>query len=227
MTRTAMKKLILRRIASEKETMSELVVLVRTSNFAALKHGFQKRKGNGLPYIVHPIGVAHILANEAQVHELVVLQAALLHDVVEDTGTSLDQVRSEFGAEVADVVAEVTDDKSLSKDARKRAQIAHAPHLSRQAKLVKLADKLYNLRDLLVTPPLGWSAPRIHGYFVWAFHVIAGLRGTNAVLESELDKVFASSISVGGAAATPVLPAHPSLPEQLEAYLADMAKSTD
>lgn len=203
-----------------------LAVLLRTSNFAALRHGMQKRKGNGLPYIVHPIGVAHILANEGQVNDLVVLQAALLHDVVEDTGTPIDAVRSEFGDAVAAVVAEVTDDKSLSKDERKRAQIAHARVISREAKLVKLADKLYNLRDLLVTPPVGWSASRIHGYFVWALHVVAGLRGTNAALEAELDKVFAASITIGGVTA-PVIPPQPSVAEQLAAYLADMSQSSD
>jgi hypothetical protein len=206
--------------------VSVAAVLLRTSNFAALRHGLQKRKGNGLPYIVHPIGVAHILANEAHVDDVVVLQAALLHDVVEDTGTSIELVRSEFGSAVAGVVAEVSDDKSLGKDERKRAQIAHASTISREAKLVKLADKLYNLRDLLVTPPVGWSPARIHGYFVWALHVVAGMRGTNAVLEAELDKVFAGSISIDGVP-RPVIPPHPPVAEQLEVYLADMARSND
>ena len=86
---------------------------------------------------------------------------------------------------------EVTDDKQLPKEDRKRLQIEHAPHLSRRAKLVKLADKLYNLRDLQRSVPVGWSETRVKEYFEWAAKVVAGLRGTNEALEDKLDAMFA------------------------------------
>jgi len=92
---------------------------------------------------------------------------------------------------VADVVMEVTDDKQLPKEDRKQLQIEHAPHLSRRAKLVKLADKLYNLRDLQRSVPVGWSETRVQEYFEWAAKVVAGLRGTNEALEDKLDAMFA------------------------------------
>ena len=85
---------------------------------------------------------------------------------------------------------EVTDDKSLPKQERKRLQIEHTPHVSQKAKLVKLADKLYNLRDLSRVVPEGWSEERVTEYFVWASKVAAGLRGTNQRLEESLDALF-------------------------------------
>lgn len=139
-----------------------------------------------------------------------------MHDTVEDTATTLDDVRSNFGDDVARVVGEVSDDKSLNKAERKRAQIEHARVISRQAKLVKLADKLYNLRDLRSSPPSNWTPDRVRGYFVWAHHVVDGLRGTNAKLESELDALFAA-----------IIPTQPSIQQQLDEYLAEMEKSND
>jgi (p)ppGpp synthase/HD superfamily hydrolase len=115
--------------------------ILKAANFAAVKHGYQLRKGSGLPYIIHPIGVANLLS-DAGVEDVDVLQAALLHDVVEDTNTKLDEIEKEFGVSVSSIVAEVTDDKKKSKVDRKKLQIEHAAHVSTQAKLVKLADKL-------------------------------------------------------------------------------------
>ena len=121
----------------------------------------------------------------------IVLQAALLHDTVEDTDTTLDEIEEHFGKAVRDVVAEVTDDKNLPKAERKRLQVVNAPKKSPRAKLVKLADKLYNLRDLLRLPPADWSEARQQEYFVWASNVVYGLKGTNEKLEAELAKVLA------------------------------------
>lgn len=90
------------------------------------------------------------------------------------------------------IVREVTDDKSLAKEERKRLQIVHAPHKSAEAKLVKLADKLYNLRDLLRQTPIGWPEQRVQEYFVWAGKVIQGLLGSNQPIEQELVQVLAS-----------------------------------
>uniref|UniRef100_A0A8C4LHH5 Guanosine-3',5'-bis(diphosphate) 3'-pyrophosphohydrolase MESH1 n=1 Tax=Equus asinus TaxID=9793 RepID=A0A8C4LHH5_EQUAS len=128
---------------------SEAARLLEAADFAARKHRWQRRKDpEGTPYINHPIGVARILTHEAGITDIVVLQAALLHDTVEDTDTTLDEVELHFGAQVRRLVEEVTDDKTLPKLERKRLQVEQAPHSSPGAKLVKLADKLYNLRDL-------------------------------------------------------------------------------
>ncbi|XP_049761589.1 guanosine-3',5'-bis(diphosphate) 3'-pyrophosphohydrolase MESH1 isoform X1 [Elephas maximus indicus] len=128
---------------------SEVAQLMEAADFAARKHRQQRRKDpEETPYINHPIGVARILTHEAGITDIVVLQAALLHDTVEDTDTTLDEVELHFGAQVRRLVEEVTDDKTLPKLERKRLQVEQAPHSSPGAKLVKLADKLYNLRDL-------------------------------------------------------------------------------
>ncbi|XP_039981447.1 guanosine-3',5'-bis(diphosphate) 3'-pyrophosphohydrolase MESH1 [Xiphias gladius] len=170
---------------------SGAVLLLETVNFAAEKHRNQRRKdADGTPYINHPIGVARILSHEGGVADIEVLQAALLHDTVEDTDTTPAELEAKFGPTVARIVQEVTDDKRLPKQERKRLQVEHAPHCSRQAKLVKLADKLYNLRDLNRCTPVGWTAERVQEYFVWACEVVKGLKGTNSALEEKLEELF-------------------------------------
>ncbi|KAM6257247.1 guanosine-3',5'-bis(diphosphate) 3'-pyrophosphohydrolase MESH1 [Porphyrio hochstetteri] len=170
---------------------SEAARLLQAADFAARKHKEQRRKDpEGTPFINHPIGVAWILAHEAGVTDIAVLQAALLHDTVEDTDTSLAELEERFGPEVRRVVEEVTDDKALPKAERKRLQVERAPGSSPRAKLVKLADKLHNLRDLNRCAPRGWSPERVQEYFRWAAEVVAGLRGTSAALEAELERLF-------------------------------------
>lgn len=167
-------------------------------NFAAIKHRDQRRSDREkTPYINHPIGVAYILTNEGDVTDLDVLMAAILHDTVEDTDTSFDEIEEHFGTTIKNIVMEVTDDKSLPKQERKRLQIEHALTSSPQAKLVKLADKLYNLRDLQRCTPSGWGSSRVSEYFVWAKKVIDNLRGTNSKLESLLDDVFRKQGLIG------------------------------
>ena len=134
--------------------------------------------------------MARILTAEAKVSDLRVLQAALLHDTVEDTETTFEELEAKFGVEVTDIVREVTDDKSLPREERKRLQIVHAAGSSRSARLVKLADKLYNLRDLTQSCPKGWTAKRREEYFMWAKKVVDGLRGTCQPLEDQLDEIF-------------------------------------
>ncbi|XP_056427999.1 guanosine-3',5'-bis(diphosphate) 3'-pyrophosphohydrolase MESH1 [Hyla sarda] len=171
--------------------MSDVALILETVNFAAEKHKAQRRKdAEQTPYINHPIGVARILSHEAGISDLVVLQAALLHDTVEDTNTTFLEIEEKFGLEVKKVVEEVTDDKSLPRMRRKQLQIEHAPHCSHRAKLVKLADKLYNLRDLNRSTPQGWSEERVQEYFHWAFKVVNGLQGTNVVMEEQLNQLF-------------------------------------
>lgn len=136
------------------------------------------------------IGVANILTQEAKITDLNVIQAALLHDTVEDTDTTMDEIEQEFGVIIRNIVSEVTDDKSLPKLTRKQLQIEHASSSSYEAKLVKLADKLYNLRDLEKSPPPDWSDVRVNEYFQWAKKVVNNLRGTNRYLEENLDEIF-------------------------------------
>jgi guanosine-3',5'-bis(diphosphate) 3'-pyrophosphohydrolase len=169
---------------------SDLGLLIRATSFAAEKHRDQRRKGaSASPYINHPIAVANTLANEGGVQDVDVLCAALLHDTIEDTETTEAELRAEFGAIVARIVAEVTDDKSLEKQERKRLQIEHAKALSPKAKLVKLADKICNLRDILESPP-DWGIDRKRQYFEWAADVVAGLRGVHLGLESTFDSLL-------------------------------------
>lgn len=165
--------------------------LLRAAEFAARKHSDQRRKdAQASPYINHPLALADVLANEAGVTDVEVLCAALLHDTLEDTETSAEELRATFGAKIAEIVLEVTDDKSLPKQARKDLQVAHAAQLSSRAKLVKLADKICNLRDLIQAPPAAWPVERKRDYFEWAKRVVDGMRGSNAALEQIFDEVY-------------------------------------
>jgi len=138
------------------ETKTDLGLVIRAAHFAAHKHKGQRRKDvKASPYINHPIGLAEVLHTDGGVSDAVVIAAALLHDTIEDTETTYEELRGAFGAAVADVVAEVTDVKFLGKELRKRLQIVKAGRASDRARLVKLADKICNLRDILASPPAG------------------------------------------------------------------------
>ena len=166
----------------------------RATGFAAWKHTGQLRKGEGeIPYIHHPVEVAAILSEAGAVEDNDLLQAALLHDTIEDTETEREEIESHFGLRVCSIVVEVTDDKSLQKQERKAAQIAHAPHLSREAQSLKLADKISNIFDVAFSTPVDWPAERQLAYFDWASQVAAGLRGCNAALEALFDEQVARS----------------------------------
>jgi len=170
----------------------DIGLFVTAVAFAAEKHRHQRRKdAHASPYINHPIALANVLVDEGGVHDPVVLCAAILHDTIEDTETTADELERAFGRAIASVVLEVTDDKALEYRERKQQQIDHAPHASPQAKLVKLADKICNLRDILAHPPSSWSLQRKQNYFDWAANVVAGLRGANARLEAVFDAVYA------------------------------------
>jgi len=165
--------------------------LISALAFAAHKHRDQRRKDAvASPYINHPIALANVLTNEGGIDDERVLIAAVLHDTVEDTETSEQELIREFGQEIASIVLEVTDDQLLPTAERKRLQVEHASTLSHQAKLVKLADKICNLRDIATSPPFGWSVVRKQEYFDWAKSVIDGLRGVHPVLENIFDEAF-------------------------------------
>lgn len=166
--------------------------LISALAFAAHKHRDQRRKDIAAsPYINHPIALANVLANEAGIDDEAVLIAAVLHDTIEDTDTTVEELTSEFGQVIADLVMEVTDNKSLPKAERKRLQIVHAATISRPAQLVKLADKICNLRDIALSPPAGWSLVRQQAYFDWARAVVDEMRGVHPRLELLFDRACA------------------------------------
>jgi guanosine-3',5'-bis(diphosphate) 3'-pyrophosphohydrolase len=171
---------------------ADVSVILKALEFAALKHRDQRRKdAQASPYINHPIALANVLVHEGGVTDPVVIAAALLHDTVEDTETSWQELREAFGEKVAGIVGEVTDDKSLLKAERKRLQVEHAAHISREAKLVKLADKICNVRDVAFHPPAKWDLARRREYFDWAKAVVDRMRGTHAGLELKFDETYA------------------------------------
>jgi guanosine-3',5'-bis(diphosphate) 3'-pyrophosphohydrolase len=171
---------------------SPLASFIAATAFAAHKHRDQRRKdAKASPYINHPIALANVLANEAHVHDVMVLMAALLHDTIEDTDTTAEELKAHFGSSVAHIVEEVTDDKTLKKAERKRQQIVHASSISAQAKLVKLADKICNLRDMNAAPPADWNLDRKREYFDWAKQVVDQMRGAHAKLEALFDTQYA------------------------------------
>ncbi|NXH43811.1 MESH1 pyrophosphohydrolase, partial [Dicaeum eximium] len=154
---------------------SEVARLLEAVDFAARKHKEQRRMDpEGTPYINHPIGA----------------EPPAPRPLSRDTDTTLAELERRFGAAVRGVVQEVTDDKSLPKAERKRLQIERAAGCSRRAKLVKLADKLHNLRDLNRCTPRGWTEERVQEYFRWAARVVSGLRGTSPALEGALQRLF-------------------------------------
>ena len=169
--------------------MQDLAKIFRAASFAAKKHSHQKRKGSdGEPYINHPVEVANILTGVGELTDPDVITAALLHDTVEDCDVSFEEIEERFGSQVAGYVRELTDDKSLPKAERKRLQVEHAPHLSDGAKLIKLADKISNIRDVTDNPPEGWDIARRSEYVEWGASVVAGLRGANSGLEKLFDE---------------------------------------
>ena len=171
--------------------MNDTNLIICAAAFAAHKHRNQRRKdADASPYINHPLGLARVLSEEGGITDVETICAALLHDTIEDTDTTPEELEKEFGAEICALVLEVTDDKSLPKAERKLAQIEHAMHISDKAKRVKIADKICNLRDIVSSPPTHWPMTRRQEYFEWAKRVIDNLRGVDARLESVFDAEF-------------------------------------
>lgn len=164
--------------------------LLRAALFAADKHRLQRRKdADASPYINHPLAVAEVMARHG-VTDSLALRAALLHDTIEDTETTPDELVQEFGPDVQAVVLEVSDDKSLPKAQRKQRQVEKAPRLSDQAKLVKLGDKICNVLDVAFNPPPDWDIDRRRAYLDWTEAVVEGCRGVNRELERGYDRVL-------------------------------------
>ena len=168
--------------------------LFKAMEFAAFKHKDQRRKGpENLPYINHPIQVANMLISVGQEYNTKLLIAAILHDTIEDTDTTEEEIQHHFGNKVAELVMEVTDDKNLYWEARKQLQIETAPFASYEGKLLKIADKICNVRDLVINSPQKWTLERKLEYLDWACDVVEGLRGTNEPLEQTFDEWIAKA----------------------------------
>ena len=174
---------------------SSTTALLEAVAFAAHKHRDQRRKDAvASPYINHPIALAHLLATAGGVDDIVVLQAAILHDTIEDTQTTADELRLRFGELITTIVLEVTDDGTLSKAERKQMQVRHAGTASHRAKLVKLADKICNVYDMVAAPPADWAVERKREYLRWAKEVVDELRGVHPSLEAIFDDVYAKGM---------------------------------
>jgi (p)ppGpp synthase/HD superfamily hydrolase len=174
--------------------------LLGALHFAAGKHRDQRRKdSDASPYINHPIQVAELISRVGGVSDLATLQAAILHDTVEDTETTFEELEEMFGKEVTGLVKEVTDDKGLKNETRKRLQIEHAPHLSPKAKHIKIADKISNIMHVAYSPPEGWSKERRVEYLDWSERVVEGCRGANEALEARYDEMLRECRRVLGA----------------------------
>ena len=175
--------------ATLKET-GALTTILKAIHFAAQKHCIQRRRDELTPYINHPIAVAEVLARVGKVTDLPTLEAAVLHDTIEDTDTTAEELDVGFGSEVRVLVLEVTDNKQLPKQERKRLQIEGASGLSSRAKQIKIADKICNLGDITLSQPPDWPLERKRGYLDWAEKVVAGCRGCNLFLEQHFESVL-------------------------------------
>jgi len=168
------------------------------AHFAAARHSAQRRKGAAAePYVNHLLEVADLVAGALEEPDTNVVIAALLHDTIEDVGVTTEELVESFGQDVADLVLECTDDKSLPRQERKRLQIVNAPHKSTRAQLIKLADKISNLRAMLASPPADWNVERRRQYFEWARQVVNALSAPHAGLKMEFDRLYGQSASLG------------------------------
>uniref|UniRef100_A0A915AEB2 Guanosine-3',5'-bis(diphosphate) 3'-pyrophosphohydrolase MESH1 n=1 Tax=Parascaris univalens TaxID=6257 RepID=A0A915AEB2_PARUN len=186
-------------LVREEETIDnglcDVAVIMKAVDLAARRHRRQRRGDPArTPFINHLVGVAYILTNEAKVYDTVTIVAAILHDIIEDTETTYVEIREMFGNEVATIVSECTIDKSQLRDARKKRQIVNASKLSHKAKLVELADKLYNLRDIERVMPVGWTARHKREHFEWLRDYVAVMKGTNEALETAIDEVISRNL---------------------------------
>jgi (p)ppGpp synthase/HD superfamily hydrolase len=172
--------------------MKEWIAVLRAADTAARWHSNQRRKGIAQePYINHLLEVASLVTEATGGADPNLVIAAFLHDAIEDQGVTTEVLASEFGQHVAEIVMEVTDDKTLPKDDRKRKQVENAGKKSHKAKLIKLADKTSNLRTIASSPAADWSVERRQQYIEWTKEVVAGLRGTSPWLEQQFDEAVA------------------------------------
>jgi guanosine-3',5'-bis(diphosphate) 3'-pyrophosphohydrolase len=161
--------------------------------FAAYKHRRQKRKGAiGIPYINHPIEVAGMLVRSMNEPSKELIIAALLHDTMEDTDVSNEEIEEKFGKQISDIVSEVTDNMSLPSEKRRKIQIEKAHSLSYEARCIKITDKTCNIHDMLYTKVM-WSRKRKINYIIWAKNIVEQIQGTHNDLESAFNNMLKES----------------------------------
>jgi len=166
-------------------------LILKAAHFAAKKHRDQRRKDkHASPYIIHPISVALAIAQIGRVDDPEILAAALLHDTLEDTKTEPEDLEAEFGKKVCEYVLDVSDDKTLPKDERKRRQIEHAKKISKGAALIKLGDKISNVTDVINNPPEDWDINRRKEYLDWAEKVIENCPKVNDRMENKFQEII-------------------------------------
>uniref|UniRef100_A0A1I8ESJ4 guanosine-3',5'-bis(diphosphate) 3'-diphosphatase n=1 Tax=Wuchereria bancrofti TaxID=6293 RepID=A0A1I8ESJ4_WUCBA len=174
---------------------NDISLIIKAADLAARRHRQQRRKdAMQTPYVNHPIGVAYILTNEGQITDMATIIAAILHDIVEDTKTTDEEIREMFGDEVADIVKECTVIKSMKREARMKSELEKASKLSHKAKLVQLADKLYNVRDIERCAPFGWTKQQVREYILFAKDLLSIIRGIHGPLEIALDDIINKNI---------------------------------
>ena len=174
--------------------MKELIAVLKAADVAASWHANQRRKGSAQePYVNHLVEVATLVAEATQGDDFELVIAALLHDAVEDCESPKELIQELFGEGVTTLVFEVTDDKKLDKGERKRLQIENASHKSPRARILKLADKISNVRALARSPPADWSIGRKLEYLKWACTVVDSVRGTNSWLEEKFDEAMVAA----------------------------------
>lgn len=201
------------------KTKSDLQMIMEAVKYSSVCHRNQRRKDSGkTPYINHPIEAAEFLTSHS-VTDCDTIIGTLLHDVIEDTDGTYDEIKARFGENVAKFVMECSDDKKLNKIMRKRLQIKHAASISDQAKLIKLADKYSNISGLLETPPKSWSKEEITGYVTWGLAVCERLYGVNDSIDTAVRDLFKKH----GIDATTI--SDEELNERLETYYKVINKS--
>lgn len=175
--------------------MKNIVRVCQALDFAAQKHATQRRKGVAQePYINHLAEVSLLLAEATGGSDVNLVIAGLLHDCIEDQGVRFEELVERFGEDIAALVRDVTDDKSLPKAERKRLQVVDTPHKSDRVKMLKLADKTSNLRSMRTSPPREWDRQRRQEYFAWARAVVAGCGEVNAYLNERFEEAYAAGV---------------------------------
>ena len=168
-------------------------LITKAEAYARQNHEGQFRKGEAQePYVTHVAEVASRVARYGGSESAIA--AAWLHDVVEDCDPEIEDIENLFGSKVAKIVAEVTDDKSLSKQDRKARQVKNAPYKSEEACLVKWADKICNLLSIANSPP-PWDKARKMEYIEWAREVASGLPYSTSTTRQEFEDAIGKALS--------------------------------
>jgi guanosine-3',5'-bis(diphosphate) 3'-pyrophosphohydrolase len=174
--------------------LTGLRLVSEAAELAARRHSGQQRKGDeNEPYINHLAEVASLLAAVTDGEDADLVAAGWLHDTIEDTDTSHDELAQRFGARVAGLVEEVTDDMTLAKSERRRLQVIDAPKKSPGAKLIKIADKISNIRARIFFEPDAEQQEELADYLAWADQVVRSCRGVNARLDALFDEAVANA----------------------------------